>query len=44
MRVTRRSEEQWQNWAGNQSATPAQVVQARDVDDVAVVLRSAADR
>ena len=44
MRGTRRSEKQWQNWAGNQSATPAQVAQARSVDDVAVVLRSAADR
>ena len=44
MRGTGRSEEQWQNWAGNQSARPAQVAQARDVDDVALVLRSAADR
>ena len=44
MRWTGRSQEQWQNWAGNQSARPAQVAQARDVDDVALVLRSAADR
>jgi L-gulonolactone oxidase len=44
MRWTGRSQEQWQNWAGNQSARPAQIAQARDVDDIALVLRSAADR
>jgi L-gulonolactone oxidase len=44
MRWTGRSQEQWQNWAGNQSARPAQVAQARDLDDVSRVVRSAADR
>lgn len=44
MRWTGRSQEQWENWAGNQSAWPVQVAQARDVDDVALVVRSAADR
>ncbi len=44
MRWTGRSQEQWENWAGNQSAWPVQVAQARDLDDVALVVRSAADR
>lgn len=44
MRWTGRSQEGWENWAGNQQARPAQVAQARDLDDVAVVVRSAAER
>lgn len=44
MRWTGNSQDQWRNWAGNQSARPAQVAQAQDVDDVSLLLRSAADR
>ena len=44
MRWTGRSQQEWQNWAGNQSASPVQVAQARDPDDVSLVVRSAADR
>lgn len=44
MRWTGRSEQEWRNWAGNQSASPVQVAQARDLDDVSLVVRSAADR
>ena len=44
MRWTGRSQQDWQNWAGNQSASPLQVAQARDVDDVSLVVRSAAER
>lgn len=34
----------WTNWAGNVSATPAVVLEPRSVDEVAAVLKRAADR
>ena len=39
-----RSGTKWRNWAGNQSAWPAEVAQAKDVGDVATVVASAAAR